>query len=65
MTQLNIILDTKLLHGLFLKDGKDEAFSRLLEVILNQVLMSQPTEQLGVASYERSENRTAYRNGFN
>lgn len=64
MAQLNITLDTELLHGLFLKDSKDEAFSRLLEVILNQVLLAQSTEQLGAAPYERSEDRTAYRNGF-
>ena len=45
MTQLNITLDTELLHGLFTKDGRDDAFSKLLEVILNQVLMAQSTEQ--------------------
>ena len=64
MAQLNITLDTELLHGLFTKDTKDEAFSKLLEVILNQVLLSQSTEQLGAEPYERCEDRTAYRNGF-
>ena len=52
------------MHGLFTKDSKDEAFSRLLEAILNQVLVAQSAEQLGAMPYERSEDRTAYRNGF-
>ncbi|MDX9888349.1 MAG: IS256 family transposase [Anaerovoracaceae bacterium] len=64
MAQLNITLETELLHGLFTKDSKDEAFSRLLEAILNQVLVAQSSEQLGAMPYERSEDRTAYRNGF-
>lgn len=64
MAQLNITLDTELLHGLFTKDSKDEAFSKLLEVILNQVLLAQSSEQLGAEPYERSDERTAYRNGF-
>lgn len=64
MAQLNITLDTELLHGLFTKDSKDEAFSKLLEAILNQVLLSQSAVQLGAEPYERNEDRTAYRNGF-
>jgi transposase-like protein len=64
MAQLNITLDTELLHGLFTKETRDDAFSKLLEVILNQVLIAQSTEQLGADPYERSEDRTAYRNGF-
>jgi transposase-like protein len=34
-----------------------------LEEIFNQVLLDQSTEQLGTAPYERTEGRTAYRNG--
>lgn len=64
MAQFNITLDSDLLHGLFTGDGKDQAFSKLLETILNQVLLCQSKEQLGAAPYERTENRTAYRNGF-
>jgi transposase-like protein len=64
MAQLNITLDTELLHGLFTKDSKDEAFSKLLEAILNQVLLAQSSEQLGAESYERCDDRTAYRNGL-
>lgn len=64
MAQLNITLDTELLHGLFMKDTKDEAFSKLLEAILNQVLLAQSAEQIGAQPYERSDERMAYRNGF-
>lgn len=64
MAQLNITLDTELLHGLFTKDTKDEAFSKLLEAILNQVLVAQSAEQIGAQPYERCDERTAYRNGF-
>lgn len=63
MAEIQIDLSTELLHGLFSKDGKDEAFSKLLEVILNQVLQHQASEQLGAKSYERSYERRDYRNG--
>ena len=63
MAQFNITITEELLHGLFLSNGKDEAFSKLLEEIFNQVLLAQSTEQLGAAPYERTEGRTAYRNG--
>jgi len=64
MAQLDITLDTELLHGLFTKDSRDDSFSKLLEAIFNQVLIAQSTEQLGAAPYERSDERLAYRNGF-
>ena len=41
MAQLNITLETELLHGLFSKDKRDDAFAKLLEEILNQVLSAQ------------------------
>ncbi|MGB3958279.1 MAG: IS256 family transposase [Limnochordia bacterium] len=63
MAQFNITITEELLHGLFLSNGKDEAFSKLLEEIFNQVLLAQSTEQLGAEPYERTEGRTAYRNG--
>lgn len=63
MAQFNITITDELLHGLFLSNGKDEAFSKLLEEIFNQVLLAQSTEQLGADPYERTEGRTAYRNG--
>jgi len=64
IAQLNITLDIELLHGLFTKETKDDAFSKLIEEILNQVLIAQSTAQLGAEPYERSDDRTAYRNGF-
>ena len=45
MAQFNITLPTEILHGLFLNNGRDEALSRLLETILNQVLMVQSSER--------------------
>ncbi len=64
MAQLDISLDTELLHGLFTKDQRDDAFARLLEAILNQVLDAQSTEQLRAAPYERCAERTGQRNGY-
>src|SRR5690606_25986984 len=64
MAQFNITITEELLHGLFLSNGRDEAFSKLLEEIFNQILLAQSTEQIGVEPYERTEERTAYRNGF-
>ena len=64
MAQFNITITEELLHGLFLSNGRDEAFSKLLEEIFNQVLLAQSTEQIGAEPYERTETRTAYRNGF-
>ena len=64
MTQINVTLDSEILHGLFSSNGRDEAFSKLLECILNQVLNAQAAEQVGADRYERSEDRSGYRNGF-
>ena len=63
MAQVNITLEMDVLKGLFTSDGKDKAFARLLETILNQVLEAQVTERIGAAPYERSNTREAYRNG--
>jgi len=64
MAQLNITLESEILHGLFTSDGRDEAFSKLLASILNQVLDAQSTEQIGAKRYERNGERKAYRNGI-
>jgi len=64
MTQINVTLDSEILHGLFTSNGKDDAFAKLLESILNQVLNAQASEQLGADRYERSDERSGYRNGF-
>lgn len=63
MAQFNITLSEEDLHGLFISNGRDEAVSKLLEQVFNQILIAQSTEQLCASPYERTENRTAYRNG--
>jgi transposase-like protein len=64
MAQFNITLTEEHLHGLFVSNGRDEAFSKLLEEIFNQVLIEQSKEQIGAEPYERTDKRTGYRNGF-
>ena len=64
MAQLNITIESEILHGLFTSDGRDEAFSKLLASILNQILDMQSTEQIGAKRYERNKDRKAYRNGI-
>lgn len=64
MAQLNITIESEILHGLFASDGPDEAFSKLLASILNQVLDAQSTDQIGAKRYERNQDRKAYRNGI-
>jgi len=64
MAQLNITLESKILHGLFTSEGRDEAFSKLLASILNQVLDAQLTEQIGAKRGKRNGERKVYRNGL-
>jgi transposase-like protein len=63
MAQVNVTLNTDLIHGLFTSDGRDGAFSELIETLLNQILSAQATEQLQAEPYEQTELRTDYRNG--
>ncbi|WP_353949027.1 IS256 family transposase [Sporolactobacillus sp. Y61] len=63
MAHLQITLDEQLLHHLFIGNEKDSAMDDLLEMILNQVLNAQASEQINAEKYERSEKRTDYRNG--
>lgn len=53
----------RFLVGLF-AESKDDAFAKLMEAILNQVLKAESSEQLGAENYERSEERKDYRNGY-
>lgn len=64
MAQINLTLNTEILQGLFSKTGRDDAFAKLLEEILNQVLQAQASEQLQAEPYERNGERQGYRNGF-
>ena len=63
MAQFNITLSAEHLHGLFTSNGRDQAFAKLLEEIFNQVLLAQSSDQIGAERYERTDERTAYRNG--
>jgi transposase-like protein len=62
MAQLHFTLESDFFVGLF-SESKDEAFGKLMEALLNQVLLAESKEQLGVENYERSADRTDYRNG--
>ncbi len=62
MALLNFTLDYDFLVGLF-SESKDQAYAKLMEAILNQVLQAESTEQLGAENYERSGDRLDYRNG--
>lgn len=64
MAQLNFTLDTEIIKGLFTLDGRDDSMAKLIESIINQVLDAQATEIIGAEPYERTEARTAYRNGY-
>ena len=61
MTQYQITLSDKIVHGLFKEDG---AMARLVEQVLNQVLEAEVTETLQAKPYEGTEKRQGYRNGF-
>ena len=61
MAQLHFTLDSDFFVGLF-SETKDEAFGKLMEALLNQVLQAESTEQLGASNYERSQERSDYRN---
>lgn len=62
MTQLNFTLEKDFFIGLFSK-GREEAFGELMECMLNQFLLAESAEKLGAAEYERSDERSDYRNG--
>lgn len=62
MAQHHFTLDYNFFVGLF-SETKDEAFGKLMEALLNQVLQAESTEQLGADTYERSSERSDYRNG--
>lgn len=62
MAQINFTLESDFLIGLF-KESKEDAFAKIMEIIMNQTMMAESREQLGAESYERNEERTDYRNG--
>lgn len=62
MAQINFTLDYDFFVGLF-SDSKEEAFAKLMEKILNQILKAESNEQLQADAYQRTDSRTDYRNG--
>ena len=50
MAQLHFTLDSDFFVGLF-SETKDEAFGKLMEALLNQVLQAESTEQLGAIEH--------------
>lgn len=64
MAQYQITLDSATLHQLFIGGSGESGMKALLEVVLNQVLQAQATEQVAAQPYERSEDRQDSRNGF-
>lgn len=61
MTQYDIKLDGDELVGILSNNVK---FSGLIESMLNQVMDAQMSEHLGAEAYERSDDRSGYRNGY-
>lgn len=64
MAQYQITLDSATLHQLFIGGAGESGMKTLLEVVLNQVLQAQATEQVAAQPYERNEDRLDSRNGF-
>ena len=60
MPQYQITVDEETVQGLFSGDG---ALAKLVEQVVNEILQGQVSEQLGATRYERTEQRTGYRNG--
>jgi len=63
MAQVHFTLDSEEVKSLFL-GNRDEAMAKVLQIILNHLLEAEATEQIGAQSYERSDDRTTYRNGI-
>lgn len=63
MEQLHFTLNKDFFVGLF-KNRREDAFAKLMEEILNQVLLAESEAVIGAQAYERCGQRTDYRNGF-
>ncbi len=63
MAHLNITLDEETLKELML-GNRDQAVAKLLESVFNAVLNAEATDQLRAETYERTEERLTYRNGY-
>lgn len=63
MAQINLTLDEEIVKGLFL-GGSEAAMKELLEKVIDAILQKEVEAQIGAGSYERSEERQCYRNGY-
>jgi putative transposase len=63
MAQVHLTLDDEILKDLML-GNREGALAKLLEQVFNSVLQAQASEQLNAEPYERSDERTSYRNGY-
>lgn len=62
MAQFNLTLNHEELLDLLAGD-REKAFKHLIEKILNEVMLAESSELLGVDHYERNNTRSDYRNG--
>lgn len=62
MAQVHFTLELEFLTGLF-EQSPDRAFGKLMQQMLNQILLAESEEQLAAKAYERTSERMDYRNG--
>lgn len=62
MAQIHITLNQEEILDVLSKN-RDEAFKLIVQKILNQIMLAESNETLGVLPYERSEARVDCRNG--
>ena len=62
MAHLHFTLNQEEIQELLL-ENRSETFKKLLESALNSVLQAESEEQLSAGRYQRSDERTDYRNG--
>lgn len=61
MTDYNVTVGKELLPELL---SGQEGLAKLIESVLNQVLEAQVSDSVGAERYERSDERSSYRNGY-
>ena len=63
MAQVHLTLEDDILKDLML-GNREGAVAKLLEKVFDAVLQTQASEQLNAEPYERSDDRSSYRNGY-
>lgn len=63
MAQINITLNQEEMLDFFSKN-RDEAFKIIVQKILDQIMLAESNDILKAQPYERSDDRTDFRNGF-